>query len=174
MGTLDIVMNIGLSILSTGIWAFLGLFLFRKEKRSKMNIAYFNLFTGMDRLFDVLNEVKSLLEKPTKDKDIFFELLKQNEIELERKVDAINIDWIISNLPYKSNDGNIIWLFDINYIIGNCRELVSELCILSICVKNNSPDKKDHIDSICETIKEIIPAIEEEIKLIPEKSKVLS
>jgi len=50
----NILMNIGLSISASSVWAIVGLFLYKKIRKSKLNLAYFELYSGLDRLKDIL------------------------------------------------------------------------------------------------------------------------
>lgn len=171
----NILMNLGLSIAATGMWAFLGLFLYRKEKMSRRNLAYFQLNAGLDRLKDCLNEIHDLMNKSASYKNNLYKSVKESEKNLERYATAINYDRIIANIPYKSNKGEIIWMYDLDYILSNCREMVNELFSLSIAVKEKGlgKDANEHMESLSNVAKDVLPAIEQEIKLIPDKYKNL-
>jgi hypothetical protein len=171
----NILMNVGLSIAACGIWAFLGIFLYRKEKISRRNVAYFQLFAGLDRLKDCLNEIHDLMNKSSSHKNNFYGLVKQNEKNLERYATSISYDRVVANIPYKSKKGEIIWMYDLDYILSNCQEMVNELFSLSTAVKEKGlgKDANIHIESLSNVAKDVLSAVEQEIKLIPDKNKNL-
>jgi hypothetical protein len=105
----NVLMNIGLSIAALSVWAIVGLFLYRKEKRSKTNLAYFSLYVSLDRLSDSLSYIKEILEKPMSDIRERTNELKHNEIRLERTLNVFNITWLVSNLPYMTKDRKLIY-----------------------------------------------------------------
>lgn len=171
----NILMSIGLSIAASGIWAFLGIFLYRKEKITRRNVAYFQLFVGLDRLKDCLDETYDLMNKSPSYKNNFYELVKRSEKNLERYATSISYDRTITNIPYKSEKGEIIWMKDLHYILNNCQEMVNELFSLSIAVKEKGlgKDANIHIESLSNVARDVLSAVEQEIKLIPDKYKNL-
>ena len=171
----NILMSIGLSIAASGIWALLGLFFYLKEKILRRRVAYFQLSWGLDRLKDCLIDIHDLMNKSSSYKNNLYELLKQREKKLERYATSISYDRIVANIPYKSENGEIIWMYDLGYILGNCQEMVNELFSLSIAVKEKGlgNDANKHIESLSSVAKSLLSAVEEEIKLIPDKYKNL-
>jgi hypothetical protein len=169
----NILMSIGLSTAASGIWALLGLFFYRKEKILRRRVAYFQLYGGLDKLKDCLIDIRDLMNKSSSYKINLYELLKQREKKLERYLTSISYDRIVANIPYKSKKGEIIWMYDLGYILGNCQEMVNELFGLAIVVKEKGlgNDANIHIESLSSVAKDVLSAVEEEIKLVPDKYK---
>lgn len=129
-----ILMNIVSSLAATALWVFLGVSLLRK-KRYKKKVAFWRLYIGLDRLKDSLQKIKSVLIKEQKGSNHFTDLIKNSEASLERYVVAINYEWIVENIPYKSQKSEIKWMPDLDYILDTYREMVNELNSLSLRIK---------------------------------------
>jgi hypothetical protein len=173
----NILMNIGFSITATGIWGLIALFLYHKEKKSRRNVAYFRLNMGLDRLKDCLNEIHDLMNKSSSHNNNFYGLVKQSEKKLERYASAISYDNIIAHnlVSYKSKKGEIIWMYDLLYILDSCQEMVNELFDLSIAIKEKGLEKdaNQYIESLSSVTRDVLSAIEQETNLVPDKYKNL-
>jgi len=167
----EILREILFGLMGSSVWGVLGYLIYRKERNVRRNLAFFKLLAGMGRLKDVFVEIRDFSSIEARASATIKDA-RHHADSIRRYVSDIHEEWIITNLPHKTKD--IVWMADIDYVLGNAREIGNTLnSIEKLLMENNTEDVISHLVDMNPVCADAISAIDHQLEIIPDRYKKL-
>lgn len=181
MNWIGLIGDLAVSIGASSIWGVIGLFIYRKEKANRRDLAWFSLYSGVDRIGDTLEDVAAEVAKlqTTIDCDYLggenesprLRNLNRLEVLLSRQLAALPVEWLVSNLPRETQ--GLVWSFDLAFVVGNAHELANEINTVKWRVGDGESvmDCSENLASLAEVSADLVEAIRGQQETIPEDKR---